>query len=125
MTKLDHDLLDINSTINQIRFAWKAKGNDKNVIFNNNKFNKITKEYLKCYEMYYLNFIIEITINKIQLQTHDWTGNQSIFREITSMNWIGNYSKNKKTQRKFKKLADKAAKYNSCGDQTNSQFNKR
>ena len=48
-----------------MRFAWKAKGTNKNNFFNDNKYNIITREYLKCFETFYLITLLDV-IDKLE-----------------------------------------------------------
>ncbi len=61
--KLDQDMMELGVMINQVGFAQKARGNHKNILFNNNKNNKITKEYLKKIEYFNLYFMLHIIEN--------------------------------------------------------------
>jgi hypothetical protein len=84
--------------ISQIRFAWKAKGNDKNIMFNNNKYNKITIEYLRCFEFFYLSFILDV-IERVE-------------SHILSIDAYHKHLENFSEYKKFKTVIEKISKIN-------------
>jgi hypothetical protein len=65
LAKMDIELNELNNTTIQMRFAWKAKLYDSNIAFNDNKYNAINSNLLRCNEHFYLDFVLDI-INKLE-----------------------------------------------------------
>jgi hypothetical protein len=97
LAKVDTELNEINNTLIQMRFALKAKRYDRNIAFNDNKYNAINQSLIKCMELFYLDLCLDL-INKLE---------NDILKCQDFGIYLQNYSKIKKFEEAIQKMFEK------------------
>jgi hypothetical protein len=97
LAKIDIEFNEVNNTLHQMRFALKAKRYDSNIAFNDNKYNAVDYNLIKCMEHYYLDFLLDI-ISRLE---------EDILMIQSFGVFLQNYSRFKKFEEAIRTISDK------------------